>query len=98
MRLSKLFSCVLLLMISTTLHAQIKYDFVVAKDGSGNFKTVQEAIDAVPDFRKKETTIFIKNGVYKEKLILAECKTLITFIGENVDSTIITYDDYNQKK
>ncbi|HKG67418.1 MAG TPA: pectinesterase family protein [Segetibacter sp.] len=85
--------------MSLSLMAQtIKYHFVVAKDGSGNFKTVQEAINAVPDFRKKETRIFIKKGVYKEKLILAECKTLVTFIGENVDSTIITYDDYNQKK
>jgi pectinesterase len=83
---------------TNTVGASAKYDFVVAKDGSGNFKTVQEAIDAVPDFRKKETTIFIKNGVYKEKLVLAECKSMVTFIGESINSTIITYDDYNQKK
>jgi len=85
-------------MSATALQSQTKCEFVVAKDGSGNFTTVQEAINAVPDFRKKETTIFIKKGVYKEKLILAECKHLVTFIGESVDSTIITYDDYNQKK
>jgi pectinesterase len=78
--------------------AQTKYDFIVAQDGSGNFKTVQEAINSVPDFRKKETRIFIKNGVYKEKLILAECKAMVTFIGESLDKTVITYDDYNQKK
>lgn len=42
-------------------------DFVVAKDGSGDFLTVQEAINAVPDFRKKRTIILIKPGVYKEK-------------------------------
>ncbi|MDQ6813734.1 MAG: pectinesterase family protein [Bacteroidota bacterium] len=87
-----------LLLTTNLLQAQMKYDFVVAKDGSGDFKTLQEAINAVPDFRKKETTIFIKKGVYKEKLVLAECKTGVTFIGESVDSTIITYDDYNQKK
>jgi len=99
MKFLKLFACLVLVTMSLSLPAQTtKYHFVVAKDGSGNFKTVQEAINAVPDFRKKETRIFIKNGVYKEKLILAECKTLVTFIGENVDSTIITYDDYNQKK
>src|SRR5215210_3003796 len=99
MKFLKLFACLVLVTMSVSLTAQTtKYHFVVAKDGSGNFKTVQEAINAVPDFRKKETRIFIKNGVYKEKLILAECKTLVTFIGENVDSTIITYDDYNQKK
>lgn len=76
----------------------LAYDFTVAKDGSGNFKTIQEAINAVPDYRKKETTIFIRKGEYKEKLVLAESKSLVTFIGESMDSTIITYDDYNQKK
>ncbi len=74
------------------------YDFVVAKDGSGRFRTIQEAINAVPDYRKKETVIFIKNGVYSEKLVLAESKSLVTFVGESTDSTIITYDDFNQKK
>lgn len=74
------------------------YDFVVAKDGSGNFTTVQDAINAVPDFRKKETCIFIKKGVYKEKLVLPESKQLVCFIGEEVKETILTYDDYAQKK
>lgn len=75
-----------------------KYDFVVAKDGSGQFTTVQEAINAIPDMRKSETVIYIKNGIYKEKLVLAESKNMVTFIGENTDSTIITYDDYAGKK
>ena len=75
-----------------------QYDFVVAKDGSGNFRTIQEAIDAVPDMRRNETVIFIKNGVYKEKLVLAESKSLVHFIGESRDSTILTYDDYASKK
>ena len=83
---------------SYTIAQPAKIDFVVAQDGSGQFKTIQEAINAVPDFRKKETVIYIKNGVYKEKLVLAESKSLVTFIGQNVDSTIITYDDYSQKK
>lgn len=74
-----------------------KPDFVVALDGSGDFKTVQEAINAVPDFRKKRTTIFIKKGVYKEKLVLAESKALVTFIGEDANKTILTFDDYAQK-
>lgn len=75
-----------------------KADFVVAADGSGDFKTVQQAIDAVPDFRKIATIIFIKNGVYKEKLVLAGSKARIKFIGESVEKTILTYDDYNAKK
>jgi len=73
-------------------------DFVVAADGSGNFRTVQEAINAVPDFRKKETLIFIKKGVYKEKLVLAGSKTNVVFIGEDRNQTILTYDDYASKK
>ena len=87
-----------MLVISSSAFANAVYDFVVAKEGSGNFKTVQEAINAVPDFRKKETRILIKNGIYKEKLILAESKQFVTFIGESLEKTIITYDDYAQKK
>jgi pectinesterase len=74
------------------------YDFVVAKDGSGQFKTVQEAINAVPDFRKNTTTIFIKKGVYKEKLTLPSTKTAVKMIGEDVQKTILTYDDFASKK
>jgi pectinesterase len=90
---------ILLLLLLNPLHylSAQNYDFVVAQDGSGNFKTVQEAIDAVPDFRKKITTIFIKNGVYKEKLILPGSKKMVKFIGENVGKTILTYDDFAQK-
>lgn len=75
-----------------------RYDFVVAKDGTGDFETVQAAIHAVPDMRKQETTIFIKSGTYKEKLILPGSKTNVTFIGEDAKKTIITYDDFASKK
>ncbi|MGB9810097.1 MAG: pectinesterase family protein, partial [Caldanaerobacter sp.] len=75
-----------------------KYDLVVSKAGDGDFKTVQEAIDAVPDFRKEITTIFIENGVYKEKLVLPASKNWVTFIGESVENTIITNDDFASKK
>jgi pectinesterase len=47
----------LLLFITPCLFAQSQYDFMVAQDGSGSFKTVQEAINAVPDFRKNVTII-----------------------------------------
>ena len=51
------------------------YDFVVAKDGSGDFFTVQEAVNAVPDFRKAgRTTILVRKGVYKEKVIIPASK------------------------
>ncbi|HEX8328565.1 MAG TPA: pectinesterase family protein [Hymenobacter sp.] len=87
-----------LLLSIAALGRAFGYDFVVAQDGSGKFRTVQEAFNAVPDFRKKVTTIFIKKGTYKEKLILAGSKHFVSLIGEDRDKTILTYDDYNQKK
>ncbi len=90
-----------MLLLCLVLHyaqAQKQHDFVVAQDGSGDFKTVQEAVDAVPDFRKNKTTIYIKNGVYKEKLVLAPSKTAVTLVGEDVKKTILTHDDFASKK
>ncbi|MCX6236098.1 MAG: pectinesterase family protein [Bacteroidia bacterium] len=74
------------------------YDFVVVADGTGNFRTVQEAINAVPDFRKNETRIFIKKGTYKEKLVLAGSKTNVVFIGEDRETTVLTFDDFASRK
>ena len=91
---SKLIITIAVFMLSINISAQ---DFTVASDGSGDFKTVQEAINAVPDFRKQSTTIFIKSGVYKEKLVLPASKNKVTFIGEDKCKTILTNDDYASK-
>ncbi|MDH6534156.1 pectin esterase [Parabacteroides sp. 52] len=73
------------------------YDWVVAQDGSGDFFTVQEALAAVPDYRKEgRTRILIRKGVYKEKLIIPESKINLSLFGEK--GTILTFDDYAQKK
>lgn len=72
------------------------YDLVVAKDGSGDFFTVQEAINAVPDHRKNaRTTILIKEGSYKEKVIIPASKNAVSLIGQG--EVKITYDDYASK-
>lgn len=72
------------------------YNFVVAQDGSGDFTTVQAAINAVPDYRKAgPTRIYIKKGMYKEKIVIAESKQNVQLIGE--DGAVLTYDDYAQK-
>lgn len=72
------------------------YDLVVAKDGSGDFFTVQEAINAVPDYRKNaRTTILIKEGSYKEKVIIPVSKNAVSLIGQG--EVKITYDDYASK-
>lgn len=72
------------------------YDYVVAQDGSGDFFTIQEAINAVPDFRKEvRTTILVRRGVYKEKLIVPESKINISLLGQ--EGAVISYDDYADK-
>lgn len=69
---------------------------IVAKDGSGQFYNIQDAIDEISLNNDKEIQIYIKKGVYKEKLNVL--KPYITLIGESKDATIITYDDYAKKK
>ena len=71
-----------------------KYDIVVAKDGSGDFMTVQEAIDAVPDYNSEELRIMIAPGIYKEKLVVPESKSHVTLVARTEGEVIITYDDF----
>ena len=71
--------------------------FRVAQDGSGDFKTIQEAINAVRDLSQQQVTIFIKKGIYHEKLTIPSWKTNISLVGESRDSTIISWNDYSGK-
>jgi len=71
--------------------------FTVAKDGSGDFTSIQDAVDACKSFPYKRITIYIKNGVYHEKVRVPSWNTKITMIGESKDKTIITYGDYFDK-
>ena len=76
----------------------VNYDFVVAKDGSGDFLTVQEAIDAAPDYCKQdETTIYIKDGIYSEKETIPTNKQKLHLIGQSAEKTVITWSDYAKK-
>jgi pectinesterase len=78
----------------TTNPQQYKYVFTVAKDGSGDYKYIQDAIDAMRVYPLAPITLYIKNGVYNEKIELPSSNTDVKFIGESVDSTIITYNDH----
>ncbi len=89
--------CLIILSLISQMTFAQAYDFVVAQDGSGDFRTVQEALNAVPDFRKKETLIFIKKGVYKEKLYVGASKNGVKIIGEELSGTVLTYDDWAQR-
>lgn len=66
-----------------------RYDLIVAKDGSGDFVTIQDALNAVPNLKEKTFIIFVKNGLYNEKLFIE--KSRIALIGESKDSTVIIY-------
>jgi pectinesterase len=75
-------------------NAQDKYEMTVAQDGSGDFKTIQQAIDACKSFPDKRITIFIRNGVYHEKVVVPDCNPMISMIGESSEKTIISFDDF----
>lgn len=93
-----IFNCFTLAAMNSSKTIAKKHDIVVDAKGSGDFKTVQEAINSVPLLKKKETKIYIKNGIYKEKIAIPIDKINITIIGENKDKTILTYDDFASKK
>ncbi|HEY6504440.1 MAG TPA: pectinesterase family protein [Chitinophagaceae bacterium] len=83
------------LMAQTNNPQQYKYVFTVAKDGTGDYKYIQDAIDAMRVFPLAPITLYIKNGVYNEKIELPANNTDVTFIGQSVDKTIITFNDYS---
>lgn len=77
----------------TTIIKEIK----VAQDGTGNYKTIQEAVNAVRDLGEARVKIFIKKGTYNEKLVIPSWKTNISLIGEDKENTIITNNDFSGK-
>lgn len=64
-------------------------DFIVAKDGSGDFTTIQAALDAIPKNNEALKIILIKKGVYREKLVIR--RNFIALVGEDRDSTRIEF-------
>ena len=78
--------------------AGISYDnpdtLFVARDGTGQFRNISEAIEVCRAFMEYHKVIFVKRGVYKEKLIIPSWLTNIEICGEDAENTIITYDDH----
>lgn len=72
-------------------------DVIVAADGSGDYQSIQEAINHTKSFPYQRITIYIKNGVYKEKIQIYEWNSKLSLIGEDREGTVITYDDYFSK-
>lgn len=92
----KILGLVFFLFLISNSNAQSIYKLTVAKDGSGDFNTVQTAIDAA-NTEKGTVLIYIKKGIYKEKLVIPSSKKGLQLIGEDKDKTIITNDDYSGK-
>lgn len=64
---------------------------VVAADGSGDFKTVQQAVDHVADDNRRPLVIRIKPGRYEEQIRVSSGKRLLTFRGDDAQTTVLTY-------
>ncbi|NCD70990.1 pectinesterase family protein [Mucilaginibacter agri] len=88
-------------LISLQLKAQNKVTYptelTVAQDGSGNYQTIQEAVNSVRDLSQKQVVIHIRKGTYHEKLVIPSWKTRISLVGEDAQNTIIANADFSGK-
>jgi pectinesterase len=83
--------CIFVLTIPTNTFAKsAKPDVVVAQDGSGDFKTLQAAIDSIPKDNKERKVIYIKNGTYIEHILIGT--SFLTLRGEDRKKTRIQWE------
>ncbi|CAN6690464.1 unnamed protein product [Malus baccata var. baccata] len=68
---------------------ETKYDLVVAKDGTGNFTTISEAVDVAPNSSATRFVIYIKAGAYFENVEVVKKKTNLMFLGDGIGNTIV---------
>ena len=96
--MKKVLLLLLLPLLASAAHAAGKYDnpdtIVVARDGTGEFRTVAEAIEVCRAFMDYHKVIFVKRGLYKEKVVVPQWLQNIEICGEDRDQTIITWDDH----
>ena len=98
MKSLRLFTLLLWGMTALCIQAANPYDnpdtIVVARDGTGQFRSIEEAVEVCRAFMDYHKVIFVKNGYYKEKLIIPSWLDHIEIVGEDVHRTIITFDDH----
>ena len=94
----RILTLALTMMSLATTFAANKWDnpdtIVVARDGSGQFRNIDDAIEVCRAFMDYHKVIYVKKGTYKEKLIIPSYLTNIEICGESRDETVITYDDH----
>lgn len=70
-----------------------KADVIVAQDGSGTHKTITEAVGALAAMdnnRPERVVIYVKSGVYNEKVEVGYKLKNVMFVGDGIDNTIVT--------
>jgi pectinesterase len=96
--MNKLILLIAAVMASMQINAANKYDnpdtLFVSRDGTAEFRNIDDAIEVCRAFMEYHKVIFVKKGVYKEKLIIPSWLNNIEICGEDRDNTIITYDDH----
>ena len=73
---------------------QWKDTLVVARDGTGDYRTLTEAMEGIRAFMDYRVTVLVRNGLYKEKVVLPSWLQNVEFVGEDAEKTVITYDDH----
>ena len=90
------FSFLLVLLFASTYSVFAeRAQIVVAADGSGNFRTIQEALNSIPKDNAHTIVILIKNGIYHEKVFIV--KRFVTLVGEDRDSTRIIFAELREE-
>jgi pectinesterase len=87
----------LLVLPSICMADDIQYRIVVARDGSGDFKSIQQAVNSAKSFPDRRIVVYVRNGVYTEKVKIHEWNTLLSLVGESREGTVIAYGDHYKK-
>ena len=87
-----------MILIGTQLSCSRHHQWIVAQDGSAKFKTIQAALDAVPEGNYKKIIITVKPGLYKETVTVDARKSFVTIKGSGASNTVITNDNHAGKK
>lgn len=88
-------ACLILLLLLASSVRLLAYDVTVAQDGSGSFTSIQAAVAAAPASRTTVYTIYIKDGIYSEKVTVPSNKPFLQLVGQSVANTILTWHDDN---
>ncbi len=85
--------CWSLSLLCSAASAQYQTDITVAPDGTGDFATIQEAIDGAKSFPDERITIHLKSGLYEEKVKVHTWNSRLTLKGAGVGDVVIRWND-----